>query len=40
MGNIFCRETEYRAYVLAHLKYLKYLDYRLVDEQVTSPVWM
>jgi len=33
VGNPFCQETEYRAYVLAHLKYLKYLDYRLVDEQ-------
>jgi len=32
VGNPFCQETEYRAYVLAHLKYLKYLDYRLVDE--------
>jgi len=33
VGNPFCQETEYRPYVLAHLKYLKYLDYRLVDEQ-------
>ena len=28
-----CQESEYRAYVLAHLPNLKYLDYRLVDEQ-------
>jgi len=32
VGNPFCQESEYRAYVLAHLKHVKYLDYRLVDE--------
>ncbi|KAL1499335.1 hypothetical protein AB1Y20_011542 [Prymnesium parvum] len=36
VGNPFCQETEYRAYVLSHLKYIKYLDYRLVDEQAVS----
>merc|ERR1712185_189991 len=36
VGNPFCQEVEYRAYVLAHLKYLKYLDYRLVDELARS----
>ena len=29
-------EDEYRRHVLAHLKFLKYLDYRLVDEQAVS----
>ena len=32
VGNPFCQEDEYRRYVLAHLKFIKYLDYRLVDE--------
>lgn len=36
VGNPFCQEVEYRNYVLAHLKYLKYLDYRLVDEQAVT----
>ena len=36
MGNPFCQEDEYRRYVLAHLKNLKYLDYRLVDQQATA----
>jgi len=36
VGNPFCQEPEYRPYVLAHLKYLKYLDYRLVDEQAVT----
>ena len=36
VGNPFCQEAEYRAYVLAHLKHLKYLDYRLVDEQAVN----
>ena len=36
MGNPFCQEGEYRSYVLAHLKHLKYLDYRLVDEQAVT----
>lgn len=36
MGNPFCQEADYRAYVLAHLKHLKYLDYRLVDEQAVQ----
>ena len=36
VGNPFCQEDEYRRYVLAHLKFLKYLDYRLVDEQAVS----
>lgn len=30
------QETEYRPYVLAFLKHLKYLDYRLVDEQAVQ----
>ena len=33
VGNPFCQEPEYRPYVLSHLKWVKYLDYRLVDEQ-------
>ena len=36
VGNPFCQEVEYRPYVLAHLKHLKYLDYRLVDEQAVT----
>jgi len=36
VGNPFCQETDYRSYVLAHLKHLKYLDYRLVDEQAVT----
>eukprot|EP00899_Mesostigma_viride_P026340 jgi/Mesvir1/6891/Mv09053-RA.2 len=31
-GNPICKDPEYRPYVLAHIKNLKYLDYRLVDE--------
>lgn len=29
-GNPVCKDPEYQAYVLAHLKHLRYLDYRLV----------
>lgn len=36
VGNPFAQESEYRPYVLAHLKYLKYLDYRMVDEQAVT----
>ena len=36
VGNPFCQEDEYRRYVLSHLKHIKYLDYRLVDEQAVS----
>ena len=36
VGNPFCQEDEYRRYVLAHLKFIKYLDYRLVDQQATA----
>lgn len=36
VGNPFCQESEYRAYVLAHLKHVKYLDYRLVDDQAIT----
>jgi hypothetical protein len=36
VGNPFCQEDEYRRYVLAHLKHIKYLDYRLVDQQAVS----
>jgi len=36
VGNPFCQEDEYRRYVLAHLKYIKYLDYRLVDQQAVG----
>eukprot|EP00753_Platysulcus_tardus_P014202 PLAT4206.1.p1 GENE.PLAT4206.1~~PLAT4206.1.p1 ORF type:complete len:531 (-),score=294.20 PLAT4206.1:136-1728(-) len=31
-GNPVCDDPEYRTFVLAHLKHLKYLDYALVDE--------
>jgi len=36
VGNPFCQEDEYRRYVLAHLKHIKYLDYRLVDQQAVA----
>ena len=36
VGNPFCQEEDYRRYVLAHLKYVKYLDYRLVDQQAVA----
>jgi hypothetical protein len=30
-GNPVSRDMEYRAYVIAHIKGLKYLDYRLIE---------
>lgn len=36
VGNPFCQEDEYRRYVLAHLKHIKYLDYRLIDQQAVA----
>nr|KAJ3419777.1 Dynein regulatory complex subunit 3 [Polyrhizophydium stewartii] len=32
-GNAFCKNPNYKSYCLAHMKRLKYLDYRLVDEE-------
>ncbi|KAJ3123148.1 Dynein regulatory complex subunit 3 [Nowakowskiella sp. JEL0407] len=32
-GNSLCKNPNYRHYVLAHIRNLKYLDYRLVDEE-------
>ncbi|EGF76279.1 hypothetical protein BATDEDRAFT_92813 [Batrachochytrium dendrobatidis JAM81] len=32
-GNALCKNPNYKPYCLAHLKNLKYLDYRLVDEE-------
>eukprot|EP00842_Homolaphlyctis_polyrhiza_P002068 jgi/Hompol1/2862/HPOL_003040-RA len=32
-GNAFCKNPNYKYYCLAHMKKLKYLDYRLVDEE-------
>mmetsp|Transcript_39587 Transcript_39587/g.98026 ORF Transcript_39587/g.98026 Transcript_39587/m.98026 type:complete len:526 (-) Transcript_39587:264-1841(-) len=32
-GNDICKDPEYRSYVLSHLKNLKYLDYRLVQQE-------
>ena len=31
-GNPICKDPEYRSYVLSHIKNLRYLDYRLVEE--------
>ena len=31
-GNPICALEEYQPYVIAHLPYLEYLDYRLVDQ--------
>ena len=36
VGNPLCQESDYRPYVLAFLKHLKYLDYRLVDEHAVQ----
>jgi len=35
-GNPLCQEAEYRPYALAHLPRVKYLDYRMVDEQAVQ----
>ncbi|KAI8915048.1 hypothetical protein BC831DRAFT_488112 [Entophlyctis helioformis] len=35
-GNPFCKNPNYKYYCLAHLKRLKYLDYRLVDDESTK----
>lgn len=32
-GNDICRDPDYEVYILAHMKYLKYLDYYIVSEQ-------
>ena len=33
-GNPFCQDANYKAFTVAHLPTLVYLDYRLVDEQM------
>lgn len=35
-GNAICRNEDYKSYCLAHLKSLKYLDYRLIDQESVS----
>ena len=35
-GNPICNDTEYRPYVISHVKNLKYLDYRMVSEQAVN----
>jgi hypothetical protein len=30
-GNPFCEDQNYRPYIVAHLSYLVYLDFRLID---------
>ena len=35
-GNAVCDDPEYRTFVLAFLKNLKYLDYKLIDENEVS----
>ncbi|KAI9357346.1 hypothetical protein DFJ73DRAFT_821505 [Zopfochytrium polystomum] len=32
-GNALCKSVNYRHYILAHIRGLKYLDYRLIDEE-------
>ncbi|KAH6601697.1 hypothetical protein BASA61_001901 [Batrachochytrium salamandrivorans] len=32
-GNALCKNPDYKSYCLAHMKRLKYLDYRLFDEE-------
>ncbi|KAJ3333862.1 Dynein regulatory complex subunit 3 [Blyttiomyces sp. JEL0837] len=36
-GNTLCKNPNYRHYILAHIRGLKYLDYRLVDEESNAP---
>lgn len=31
-GNPICKDADYRQYVLAHIKNLRYLDYYLIDK--------
>jgi len=33
-GNPFCTRDEYRNFIIAHLPYLEFLDYRLIDEKM------
>ncbi|KAI8800945.1 hypothetical protein BJ742DRAFT_839578 [Cladochytrium replicatum] len=35
-GNTVCKITNYQNYILAHIRGLKYLDYRLVDESAVA----
>ena len=35
-GNPIEQEADYRPFILAHLKHLKFLDYRLIDEQAVQ----
>ena len=35
-GNPICQDPEYRSYVLSHIKNLKYLDYRLVQQEAVQ----
>lgn len=35
-GNPFCQREEYRNFVVAHLPYLEFLDYRLIDEKMKA----
>jgi hypothetical protein len=35
-GNTLCNNPDYRDYCLAHLKKLKYLDYRLIDKEAVD----
>ena len=35
-GNPLCSDPEYRSYVLAHLKHLTYLDFRLIDSAAVT----
>ena len=35
-GNQVCRHSNFKHYILSHLRKLKYLDYRLVDEELMN----
>lgn len=35
-GNPLAQEADYRPFVLAHLKHIRFLDYRLIDEQAVQ----
>jgi hypothetical protein len=35
-GNAVCKNANFKYYVLSHLRRLKYLDYRLVDDETMS----
>lgn len=35
-GNDVCNEPDYKTYLIAHLPYLKYLDYTIISEHARA----